>query len=50
MLTDNGGEFRASVFRGTLAELGAEHRFIRSGRPQTNGCPERFQGTVLQEC
>lgn len=48
--TDNGGEFRAHAFRRTLAELGVEHRFIRSGRPQTNGCVERLQGTILQEC
>jgi hypothetical protein len=24
--------------------------FIRSGRPQTNGCVERVQGTILEEC
>lgn len=34
----------------TLEELGIEHRFIRSGRPQTNGCFERLQGTILEEC
>lgn len=48
-LSDNGGEFRAHRFRDTLAALGVEQRFIRSGRPQTNGCVERFQGTVLEE-
>ena len=48
--TDNGSEFRADAFRRTLSELGVEHRFIRSGRPQTNGCVERLQGTILQEC
>jgi transposase InsO family protein len=50
VLTDNGGEFRSHRFRETVAKLGADHRFIRSGRPQTNGCVERLQGTVLQEC
>ena len=50
VMTDNGGEFRSHAFRDTIRELGAEHRFIRSGRPQTNGCVERFQGTVLEEC
>lgn len=48
--TDNGSEFRARAFRRTLEELGVEHRFIRSGRPQTNGCVERLQSTILQEC
>ena len=50
VMTDNGGEFRSGTFRDTVAELGAEHRFIRSGRPQTTGCVERLQGTILQEC
>jgi hypothetical protein len=26
------------------------HRFIRAGRPQTNGCVERVQQTILEEC
>jgi len=46
--TDNGGEFRASDFRQAVAP--AEHRLIRAGRPQTNGCVERVQRTVLEEC
>lgn len=50
ILTDNGSEFRAGTFRETVEKLGAEHRFIRSGRPQTNGCVERLQGTILEEC
>jgi transposase InsO family protein len=48
--TDNGSEFRSRTFRQTLAELQVEHRFIRSGRPQSNGCVERLQGTILDEC
>lgn len=50
VMTDNGGEFRSRAFRDTVQQIGAEHRFIRSGRPQTNGCVERLQGTVLEEC
>lgn len=50
VLTDNGSEFKAADFRETVEELGAEQRFIRSGRPQTNGCVERLQGTLLEEC
>ncbi len=48
--TDNGSEFRAREFRSTVDELGAEQRFIRAGRPQTNGCVERVQRTILEEC
>ena len=33
-----------------LAALGARQRFIHAGRPQTNGCVERVQGTILEEC
>jgi transposase InsO family protein len=50
VLTDNASEFRSAEFRETVAELGAEQRFIRAGRPQTNGCVERVQGTILDEC
>lgn len=47
--TDNGNEYRAAKFRDTLTQLGVEHRFIRSGRPQTNGKVERVQRTLLEE-
>ena len=50
VMTDNGGEFRSGEFRGTVAELDARHRFIHAGRPQTNGCVERVQRTILEEC
>ncbi len=50
VMTDNGSEFRSREFGATVAELGAEQRFIRAGRPQTNGCVERVQGTILEEC
>jgi transposase InsO family protein len=33
-----------------VARLGARHSFIRAGRPQTNGCVERVQQTILDEC
>jgi transposase InsO family protein len=48
--TDNGNEFRAAVFGDTLESLDIEHRFIKAGRPQSNGKVERVQGTILQEC
>jgi transposase InsO family protein len=47
--TDNGNEFRAAQFRDTLKDLGVAHRFIRAGRPQSNGKVERVQRTVLEE-
>jgi transposase InsO family protein len=50
VMSDNGSEFRSHEFRDAVAALGAEHRFIRAGRPQTNGCVERVQGTILEEC
>jgi transposase InsO family protein len=50
VMTDNASEFRSGRFRQTLGQLGARHRFIHAGRPQTNGCVERVQGTILEEC
>ena len=50
VMTDNASEYRSNVFRNTIEDLGAEHRFIRAGRPQTNGCVERVQQTILEEC
>lgn len=50
VMTDNASEFRSSQFKDTLSSLGAKHTFIHAGRPQTNGCVERVQGTVLEEC
>lgn len=49
--SDNGSEFVASDFSRTITGLlGAEHRRIKAGRPQSNGCVERVQLTVLDEC
>ena len=50
VMTDNASEFRAATFAQTIAALGARHSFIRAGRPQTNGCVERVQQTILEEC
>lgn len=50
VMTDNGTEFRSMEFRRAIEALDARHTFIRSGRPQTNGCVERVQGTILEEC
>jgi transposase InsO family protein len=49
-MSDNAQEFRSAAFQQTVAKLGARHRFIRAGRPQTNGCVERVQQTILEEC
>ena len=48
--TDNGSEFRAKDFRDAVAALKARQRFIRAGRPNSNGCVERVQLTILEEC
>ncbi len=46
--TDRGSEFVAEAFRTAVAALGAEHRLVR--RPESNGCVERVQRTILEEC
>jgi transposase InsO family protein len=48
--TDNGSEFRAREFGSAVETLGARQRFIKAGRPNSNGCVERAQLTVLEEC
>jgi transposase InsO family protein len=48
--TDNGSEFRATEFGAAVRRLGARQRFIRAGRPNSNGCVERVQLTILEEC
>jgi transposase InsO family protein len=48
--TDNGSEFRARHFSNAVEELGARQRFIKAGRPNSNGCVERLQLTILEEC
>jgi len=48
--TDNGSEFRAREFGAAADTLGARQRFIKAGRPDSNGCVERLQLTILEEC
>jgi transposase InsO family protein len=48
--TDNGSEFRAHQFGDAVEALGAHQRFIKAGRPNSNGCVERLQLTILEEC
>lgn len=50
VMTDNASEFRSQGFTSTITTLGGRHRFIHAGRPQTNGCVERVQLTILEEC
>jgi transposase InsO family protein len=50
VMSDNASEFRSATFQATIARPGARHTFIRAGRPQTNGCVERVQQTILDEC
>jgi transposase InsO family protein len=50
VMSDNASEFRSAVFGQAVATLGVRHTFIRAGRPQTNGCMERVQQTILDEC
>ena len=47
--TDNGNEFRAQQFGDTIRGVDATHRFIRAGRPQSNGKVERVHRTLLEE-
>jgi len=48
--TDNGSEFRAEGFAKALAKHKATQRKIKAGRPNSNGCAERVQLTILEEC
>jgi transposase InsO family protein len=48
--TDNGSEFRSKRFRGAVEGLGARQWFIKAGNPNSNGCVERAQLTILEEC
>jgi transposase InsO family protein len=50
VMTDNASEFRSQDFERAVERVGARHVFIRAGRPQTNGCVERVQETILEEC
>jgi transposase InsO family protein len=48
--TDNGSEFRAREYGEAVEKLGVRQRFIKAGRPDSNGCVERLQLTILEEC
>jgi transposase InsO family protein len=48
--TDNGSEFRSGDFRQAVESVGASQRRIKAGRPDSNGCVERTQLTILEEC
>jgi transposase InsO family protein len=48
--TDNGSEFRSKDFGAALEAEGATQRRIKAGRPNSNGCAERVQLTILEEC
>jgi len=50
LMTDNASEFRAQEFEQAMSGTGAKHVYIRAGRPQTNGCVEKVQQTILNEC
>ena len=50
LTTDNGSEFRSSEFAGAVAGERAVQRKIKAGRPNSNGCVERLQLTILEEC
>jgi transposase InsO family protein len=50
VMTDNALAYRRSqAWRDALAEIGAQPRFTRRYRPQTNGKAERFNRTLLDE-
>jgi transposase InsO family protein len=48
--TDNGSEFRSRIFGDAVAAVGARQRRIKAGNPNSNGCVERLQLTILEEC
>jgi transposase InsO family protein len=48
--TDNGSEFASGEFRAAVERDGARQRRIKAGRPTSNGCVERAQLTILEEC
>lgn len=48
--TDNGSEFRSGVFAEAVEAEKATQRRIKAGRPNSNGCVERVQLTILEEC
>jgi transposase InsO family protein len=50
LTTDNGSEFRSRQFTAAVDAVNARQRRIKAGRPNSNGCVERLQLTILEEC
>jgi transposase InsO family protein len=48
--TDNGSEFRSKQFGAACERVGARQWRIKAGNPNSNGCVERAQLSVLEEC
>ena len=46
ILTYNGSVFTSKVFKEVCQELGIQHARTTPFQPQTNGCLERFHGTL----
>jgi transposase InsO family protein len=48
--TDNGSEFASREFGQACAAVGASQWRIKAGNPNSNGCVERAQLSILEEC
>ena len=48
--TDNGSEFASREFGAACEAAGARQWRIKAGNPNSNGCVERAQLTILEEC
>jgi transposase InsO family protein len=48
--TDNGSEFASREFGQACAAVGARQWRIKAGNPNSNGCVERAQLSILEEC
>ena len=48
--SDNGSEFASRQFGEAVGAVGARQWRIKAGNPNSNGCVERAQLTVLEEC
>lgn len=48
--TDNGSEFVNKDFGKVVQAAGGRQRRIKAGRPTSNGCVERVQLTILEQC
>ena len=46
IISDNGGEFTASVMENWMREMGIQHHQTSPYHPQSNGKVERFNGTI----